>query len=376
MCMALGILCILVHENGRFTRQIKRRFYVTYAVISLASLAEMGSVLLNHAPDWTRSLHALVKCTDYIITPCAAICFALQVSQDDIWDKSFRIALAVNAIIQLISLFTGWTFYIDEANVYHHGPYYFLYIAVYIAALLLAFVKFFLYGRAFSKGNRLSLISIALLVILGVFLQEISLIGLRTCCLALMLGSLLLFIHYNEFAQQQRDENLIFHHHLLETDPLTGLFSRYAYNEALNAFPEDEPVPDDVVIFSIDVNGLKSANDTIGHLAGDELIRGAAECLKACLEPYGKCYRTGGDEFIAILRLRDGDLEQALRALNEATAAWKGKLVSQLSFAIGHAAAKDHPQLSIEKLFNCADRAMYQSKAQYYCKSGHDRRNR
>ena len=52
---------------------------------------------------------------------------------------------------------------------------------------------------------------------------------------------------------------------------------------------------------SIDLNGLKRVNDTYGHVAGDELIRAAADCMKNSFNEYGKIYRIGGDEFAVII---------------------------------------------------------------------------
>ena len=48
--------------------------------------------------------------------------------------------------------------------------------------------------------------------------------------------------------------------------------------------------------------GLKKANDTLGHSAGDELICAASNCMKFAFASYGKIYRIGGDEFCVILR--------------------------------------------------------------------------
>ena len=50
-----------------------------------------------------------------------------------------------------------------------------------------------------------------------------------------------------------------------------------------------------------DVNGLKEANDTLGHEAGDELIIGSAECLEKSFEGINTIYRLGGDEFTVIV---------------------------------------------------------------------------
>ena len=51
----------------------------------------------------------------------------------------------------------------------------------------------------------------------------------------------------------------------------------------------------------LDLDGLKQINDTLGHQAGDERIRAVAECLRATLRATDGAYRTGGDEFMALL---------------------------------------------------------------------------
>ena len=63
-CMTLGVLTILVYENARSDRPTKRRFYLTYALIVVSSLAEWVGIALNGAPAWTVGLHRFVKCID------------------------------------------------------------------------------------------------------------------------------------------------------------------------------------------------------------------------------------------------------------------------------------------------------------------------
>ena len=373
-CVILLVLGVLVKENGRFSVEVKRRFYRTYAVIALSSLAEMIGIFLNGAPELTRIPHVLVKCMDYIFTPYAAVCFARQVSQENKWIKSFRLILCGNVILQLLSCFTGWTFYVDEANYYVHGPYHFLYVGVYVLAVLFVAVEFYLYGRKHTRGNRLSLLAIMGFMCLGIALQQFVDSTLRTACLSMAVGSVMLFIHYSEFSQQVKDESLILHQQLLETDPLTGIPNRYAYNMLLNDLSRQETLDKDTVVFSIDANGLKKANDTIGHHAGDELIRGAGLCLSRVMAPYGHCFRTGGDEFTAVLKLKTEEIPRLLTELETETRAWHGTLVNELSLAVGYAAACDHPDLSMEKLFHVADSAMYAAKEEYYRKTGITRR--
>ncbi|MGN1231584.1 MAG: GGDEF domain-containing protein, partial [Anaerotignum sp.] len=183
-------------------------------------------------------------------------------------------------------------------------------------------------------------------------------------------GSIFLFIHYSEFSQLKNDDNLYRQKVLIETDALTGIYNRYAYIEALNEYQKNEALRQNLVAFSIDINGLKNVNDTMGHSAGDELICGAAQCISEALGAYGKCFRTGGDEFIALLHLEKKQITDVQNALEQAAKNWKGEIVGSLSLSSGYAIAESHPELSIEKIVNLADKMMYANKERYYQQMG------
>ena len=84
-----------------------------------------------------------------------------------------------------------------------------------------------------------------------------------------------------------------------ETDPLTGLPNRRALAK-IESDPESVGLPYAVVC--MDLDGFKAVNDTYGHPAGDDLLRTVAKRLSLCLRPGDIVIRTGGDEFILILR--------------------------------------------------------------------------
>jgi diguanylate cyclase (GGDEF)-like protein len=86
------------------------------------------------------------------------------------------------------------------------------------------------------------------------------------------------------------------------TDELTGLYNRHYMREELRrmaaqASRRDHPF----AIVSLDVDGLKSVNDSRGHQAGDALLRGIADALRAVLRSEDIAVRTGGDEFVVLL---------------------------------------------------------------------------
>ncbi len=78
-------------------------------------------------------------------------------------------------------------------------------------------------------------------------------------------------------------------------DVLTKLFNRSFYVDELNRLERKGPHP--ITIIMVDLNGLKAANDELGHAAGDQLLRRAGEVLNSAIEKPAHAARIGGDEF-------------------------------------------------------------------------------
>lgn len=81
-----------------------------------------------------------------------------------------------------------------------------------------------------------------------------------------------------------------------ECDLLSGLKNRNAVVQFVQGI-EDKPMS----VLMCDIDGLKIINDTLGHWAGDQLIRKTALILKAACPSETAIFRMGGDEFLAVL---------------------------------------------------------------------------
>jgi len=158
-----------------------------------------------------------------------------------------------------------------------------------------------------------------------------------------------------------------------QTDEMTGLLNRRAYEEKIYEH-NDVPEEDKFIYVSIDANGLKHINDTIGHAAGDEMLIGVAQCMKKSLGPCGHLYRIGGDEFIAILFLDNDEIKAVLEDFDKTLNDWSGKLVDRLSVSYGWVNKKERPDASTRQLGAIAEARMYEAKSAYYKKQGVDRR--
>ena len=260
--MALGVLCILVHENGRIKKERKQLYYLTYLLIALSALSEWAGIQLDGVEGLPKWPLLLAKCADYILTPIAGGALSLQMKRQSIWHRILDGLLAANTLFQLPACILGWTVQVDAHNHYSHGPLYIVYVLVYVAVIMLVAVQFFLYGKTFRRQNRMSLYASLALVICGIALQEAVGSECRTAYISLVLAVALMFIHDGEFSQMRADDHIQEQWIQISTDPLTGLLSRYAYGEALRRYAADGELPGRLAVFSIDVNGLKTVNDT------------------------------------------------------------------------------------------------------------------
>jgi len=161
---------------------------------------------------------------------------------------------------------------------------------------------------------------------------------------------------------------------LAHTDVLTGLANRREYEGVLKELDEKWDEIEHLRIFSMDLNGLKKANDTLGHVAGDELLKGAAECISAAFPDALIISRIGGDEFALITEQNEDVIDIQMAHLSDNIRMWRGKTIQRLSISSGSASKDEHPGINVYELSNLADQEMYDEKRRYYSSAGVDRR--
>ena len=89
---------------------------------------------------------------------------------------------------------------------------------------------------------------------------------------------------------------------LSSRDPLTGLSNRRQFELALDSeIDRVARAGEPALMLMIDVDHFKNINDTHGHPAGDQVLRGIAQALHDCIRPMDTLARFGGEEFAMIL---------------------------------------------------------------------------
>ena len=153
---------------------------------------------------------------------------------------------------------------------------------------------------------------------------------------------------------------------MAHTDMLTGLPNRHLFlDRCTQALTLAKRLDIGAALFWIDLDGFKSVNDTLGHAAGDAVLREVAERLLSRLRDSDTAARIGGDEFAVIMTDVSGT-DNALRLATELVAALRqpydlpqGR--AQISASIGIAHYPLHAS-TVEALMRFADGAMYRAK--------------
>ncbi len=159
---------------------------------------------------------------------------------------------------------------------------------------------------------------------------------------------------------------------LAATDDLTSLPNRRDFmRRAGNAIDAGDLSGESVSVLVLDLDNFKELNDTLGHGAGDELLRMVGPRLKVVLRATDTLARLGGDEFAILLNPQPDEKGTARVAEHIRDALLSpfavGGLAVRLTASVGIASFPEHAQ-SLGDLLKCADVAMYDAKATH---SGH-----
>ncbi len=134
-------------------------------------------------------------------------------------------------------------------------------------------------------------------------------------------------------------------------DELTGIGNRRHAEALLRALQ-----PGDALIL-LDLDGFKNVNDTLGHAAGDVVLRSLSSHLQACLRDSDTSARLGGDEFLIVARRAHAD---PLTVANRVLVGWEHQ---EHGATLSAGVALHENERTSEETFERADRALYRAKA-------------
>ena len=325
-----------------------KRLYILIFGIFLLSVIVFLEFALDDLGGYTTE-RTMLMAVRYSATPVivAMILFALI--------RKVRWFIFIPAIIlsgiNILSIFTGIVFSLDESGTLRRGP-----------LGLLPYIVAGLYGVSlviilYKRSNKLytEVVPIAFLAFAfasGLFLPFIF--GKNFSQMFCITIAIALFVYY-EFSILQSTKK----------DPLTGVLNRQAY------YADTEINPDRITgLVTVDMNGLKEINDQQGHAAGDEALITIALCLLQAERHGQSVYRIGGDEFVMICRRASQNdvlhlVDRIKSSIDE----------TKYSCSIGYCWTEEGNH-EIDRMLRESDEMMYAEKARYYETAGKDRRRR
>ena len=149
------------------------------------------------------------------------------------------------------------------------------------------------------------------------------------------------------------------------TDELTGLLNRRGFmlvaEPALQLATRNR---EKRALAFLDLNGMKTINDTLGHKVGDLALIATANVIRQVFRSSDVMARLGGDEFVVLLSTGDADANDAiLRRVREAVYAFNSHSDQfRLSLSIGTAIFDGAAPVTVQQLLAQADALMYEHK--------------
>lgn len=337
--MAFAIMLIITVFLD--SRTIKRMYILISAVFALSIIVffEFHLAEIDKLPDVRIVLTAI----RYSSTPIIIALIIYALVKRTHW--YILIPAIILTIINIISIFTGVVFSIDDDGTLKRGVLGYLpYIGVGGYSIVLIYVLVKQSSKQASEILPIVFLAFALLtglifpLIMG---KDYSKIFCTTIAIAL-------FVYYVFLILQ-----------LTKKDALTGLLNRQAYYALLKNNAKDI-----TAIVSIDMNGLKKINDNEGHLAGDLAISTVANCFLDASKSRQSVFRLGGDEFVIICKkTSEEELKELVDSIKEIVS--KTKYSVSIGYCYNNSQVKD-----LEEMVKISDQMMYADKAAYYEKLG------
>ena len=346
LLLVLSAFAIALHITVFLDKKTIRRMLALVVGVFLLSIAVFVEFEIAVSAEY-RVLRAVLMAIRYSATPFIISQLIYTLVKKQTW-KVFIPAIML-ALIDFVSIFTGIVFRIDENNIFTRGV--LGYLPFIMAGLYCVFLVYLLIRRSNKKMMEIVpivFLSVALfsqLVFPFVFGTDFAKIFCSTIGIAL-------FIYYVfEILQQTKK------------DSLTGLLNRHAYQADICINPGEI-----TALISIDMNGLKTLNDTLGHAAGDEALVTLALCFCRALKSRQFGYRIGGDEFVILCRkTSQPEMMKLIKRIEHAVGE------TEYNCALGYSYC-ENGEKSVEDMLKESDMMMYTAKERYYEETGRDRR--
>ncbi len=161
-------------------------------------------------------------------------------------------------------------------------------------------------------------------------------------------------------SQKEYEEQLKYY---ASIDMTTGAYNReWGYKLMREMMADVRPDVDEVSLVFIDLDGLKTVNDTFGHDAGDDMILETVHLIRTCVRKSDVICRWGGDEILLLLRCNVDAAGNILRKIDDRVLTYNEECNKPYKLGFSYGITKLTPKESIDTIVSRADQLMYEHK--------------
>ena len=363
----INILCLLIliviadQTRKSVSQQMNRVLYryTVYGIIFSLALDTVwmliegkmfpGAVLLN------KVVNAVFLGTGTVFI-CIWYLYTLQMLGYTISRNLTLLVMAPAAfcmIINLISIKTGWIFYVTDNNQYMWGPGFPVQQVIVVTLLLIPLIHLIIsfFTRKSQDDRKMisKMIGLYMLPVIGT-LAALPYAGMPAAWPCAAIAIVLIYI-------DNQDSEIL-------RDSLTGLNNRKTLKSAFAYYSKQTSDVKNLYVFMMDLDHFKTINDTYGHTAGDQALIDASRLLKKAVSQIsGIVARYGGDEFL-IMGFFNG--ESAVLDLKDHISAdfekWnlENEAPYKLMISIGYSQYREGQTL--DEVVKAADESLYEEK--------------
>lgn len=183
-------------------------------------------------------------------------------------------------------------------------------------------------------------------------------IPLGTIVFIIMLAYQLISLYYKTILEE---EKMAYFKKLANTDMLTEVYNRNAYEDTLRSLEQQEMQLRTTCVALFDINNMKEINDCYGHECGDMALKTCCRCILQAFGEEGACYRIGGDEFVYIIHNQQVMAHGAARFGEEVRREARA-LQFPFNVAMGYACYDPKKDMSLRDVIQRSDKMMYRNK--------------
>lgn len=334
------LLLLFMVFNSAFDARTRKAFYAGWGIASLMLLCNFIMYLYQGTGTHLLLLKGFSAVSYSVSGPVVLPLIALTTVFGKRTERVLLCLAAFNSLLSFLSMGNGCIFCYDAQGEMTLGrlaliP--FGLSALYLGVLLTAsIIKFRLGARSESAFILiLSLWIMAAIVMNTIFGYKFLISGM----------AVLSYIFYYLFYTTQT----------LTRDAMTGAFNRHSFYKDIEQLKRRQ-----MYVISMDLNGLKQINDTLGHDAGDKAIRAVSDSVFRLIPRSCRFYRMGGDEFeILYPGASRQDAECLIQKIKAA--------VAQQQCSVAAACCEHAKDGDFTAAFKEADRLMYEDKERMKC---------